>query len=100
VPPAWKKVAKLEESVTDVPTVIVVADKEVVIVGLALLTVRGSQALGTGLLFASPPYTASQLDCPADDVVNGAEFGTVLPLPMTSPDSVNIGVPEQDPTAK
>jgi hypothetical protein len=35
VPPARKKLVIVEESVTDAPTVIVVADSEVVIVGVA-----------------------------------------------------------------
>jgi hypothetical protein len=35
VPPAWKKLAIVEESVTEAPTVIVVADRVDVIVGLA-----------------------------------------------------------------
>jgi hypothetical protein len=35
VPPAWKKLVIVEESVTDAPTVIVVADSKVVIVGVA-----------------------------------------------------------------
>jgi hypothetical protein len=55
VPPAWKKLARVEESLTDPPTVVVVEERRVVIVGLALLTVRGSQALVAPLLFASPP---------------------------------------------
>jgi len=54
VPPAWKKLTIVEESVTDMPTVIVVADRVVVIVGLALLTVRRSQADVAALLLASP----------------------------------------------
>jgi hypothetical protein len=35
VPPAWKKLAIVEESVREAPTVIVVADRVDVIVGLA-----------------------------------------------------------------
>ena len=54
VPPDWKKLAIVEESVTDVPTVIVVADRVVVIVGLALLTVNGSHVEVAALLFTSP----------------------------------------------
>jgi hypothetical protein len=54
VPPAWKKLAIVEESVTDAPTVIVVADSVVVIVGLAFWTVRGSHAEVAALLLASP----------------------------------------------
>jgi hypothetical protein len=55
VPPAWKKLAIVEESVTDEPAVIVVAESVVVIVGLALLTVNTSQVwLRAGLLLPSP----------------------------------------------
>ena len=42
------------ELVRDWPTEIVTADRLAVIVGLALLTVRGSQLLVDKLLFASP----------------------------------------------
>jgi len=54
VPPAWKKLVRLDESVTAVPTTGVVEETLVVIVGLALLTVRGSQALVAPLLLVSP----------------------------------------------
>jgi hypothetical protein len=42
------------ESVADCPTVIVVADKVVDIVGLALLTASDAHPLVAGLLFESP----------------------------------------------
>jgi hypothetical protein len=42
------------ESVADCPTVMVVADKVVDIVGLALFTVSSAHPLVTGLLFESP----------------------------------------------
>jgi len=54
VPPAWKKLAIVDESVTDAPTVIELADNKVVMVGLALVTVRGSQADDAGLFPESP----------------------------------------------
>jgi len=54
VPPAWKKLARVDESVTVVPTTGVVEERFVVIVELAWLTVRGSQALMAPLLFVSP----------------------------------------------
>jgi len=54
VPPAWKKPARVDESVTVVPTTGVVEERLVVIVELAWLTVRGSHALMAPLLFVSP----------------------------------------------
>jgi hypothetical protein len=65
VPPALKLPVRAEESVTELPTVIVVADSVVAIVGLALFTVRGSQGLVAALLLASPEYTAFQENAPA-----------------------------------
>jgi hypothetical protein len=44
----------VDESLTDAPTVIEVAESEVVMVGLALMTVRGSQGDVAGLLPESP----------------------------------------------
>jgi hypothetical protein len=44
----------IAESVADCPTVIVVADKVVDIVGLALFTVSSAHPLVAGLLFESP----------------------------------------------
>jgi len=54
VPPAWKKLAIVEESVTDAPTVRVIAESVVVIVGLAFWTARGSHTLVAALLLTSP----------------------------------------------
>jgi hypothetical protein len=54
VPPAWKLFVRVAESVTELPTVIGFCEKTVEIAGFALFTVRGAQALVTGLLFASP----------------------------------------------
>ena len=50
MPPAWKKLDRVAESVTVVPTTGVVDDSVVARVGLVLLTVRGSQALVAALL--------------------------------------------------
>jgi hypothetical protein len=54
VPPAWKLDANDAESVTEPPTGIEFVDNVVVIIGLAILTRSGSQALVAGLLLASP----------------------------------------------
>jgi len=54
VPPAWKKLLRVAESVTEVPTTGVVVERVVAIVGLALLTVRGSQGDVAGLFPVSP----------------------------------------------
>jgi hypothetical protein len=54
VPPAWKLLVRVAEAVTEPPTCITFGERTVAIVGLALLTVRGAQALVAGLLFASP----------------------------------------------
>lgn len=52
-------------SVTEDPTVIAVCGVvEVAMIGLVLLTVRGSQALVAPLLLASPEYTALKLKVP------------------------------------
>jgi hypothetical protein len=54
VPPTWNPPVIVAESNTEPPTMIGFADKVVVIEGLVLLTVNGSQALVAGLLLASP----------------------------------------------
>jgi hypothetical protein len=54
VPPAWKKLLRVEESVTLVPTTGVVVESVVAIVGLALVTVSGSQGDVAGLFPVSP----------------------------------------------
>jgi hypothetical protein len=61
VPPAWKLLVRVAESVTELPTLIAVCERAVATVGLALFTVRGSQGLVARLLLASPLYTAFQL---------------------------------------
>lgn len=63
-------------------------------------TVRGSQGLVAPLLFASPEYTAFQLNEPPLANVWLAEFGT-LPLVTTTGDPTTVPVPEQvDPVKK
>jgi hypothetical protein len=66
VPPAWKALDRVAESVIDWPTLIAFGDREVVIVGLAFCTVKGSQLEVAALLFTSPPYNAFQLNAPAE----------------------------------
>ncbi len=60
-PLAWKLPVSVAESVTDWPTVIVVGESVVAIVGLALFTAKGSHVLVVPALLASPLYTAFQL---------------------------------------
>jgi hypothetical protein len=59
VPPAWNPPVIVAESETGDPIGLTVADRLVLIVGLALLTVRDAQELIIGLLLASPEYEAS-----------------------------------------
>jgi hypothetical protein len=54
VPPAWNELVSVAESATDPPTVIGLIRREVAMVGLALLTANGSQALVAPPLLASP----------------------------------------------
>src|SRR5712692_1086380 len=66
VPPALLEApVRVAESNTEPPTVIVVADRLVAIVGPFRVTVRGSHALVAALLFISPLYAAFQLYDPA-----------------------------------
>ena len=58
MPPALKPPVRVEESLAVVPTTMLVEDTVVAIVGLALVTVRGSHGLVAPLLFASPLYVA------------------------------------------
>ena len=66
VPPAWNPVLMVAVSWTEVPTLTEVTTvpveslMTVAIDGLALLTVRGSQLLVAGLLFASPLKVAEK----------------------------------------
>jgi hypothetical protein len=93
VPPAWNPPARVEESVTEPPTVIVVADNGVVMVGLALLTVSGSHAEVARLLLASPEYNASKLYDPAGVGVTEAEIG-IRPF-VTVTVEMTVAVPAQ-----
>jgi hypothetical protein len=63
----------------------------VVMKGCALLTVKGSQVLIAGLLFASPAYDAWKLYEPGGEGVTGLESGTILPGPTVA---VETRVPE------
>jgi len=54
VPPTLNPPVRVEESVTEPPAAIAVAERVVAMLGLALVTVRGSQALVAGALLASP----------------------------------------------
>ena len=61
VPVASKPELRVAESTPVIPTTILEEDRAVARVGLALLTVRGSQGEAAPLLFESPLYTAFQL---------------------------------------
>jgi hypothetical protein len=76
VPPAWKLLASVAESVTELPTLITVFDRLVVIVGLVTLILITSHELVAGLLLVSPLYTAIQLIGTTEVNVCEAEFGT------------------------
>ena len=54
MPVAWNPLVRVDESLAVVPTVMLVDETVVVMVGVALLTVSGSQRLVAGLLLASP----------------------------------------------
>ncbi len=71
-------------SVTEAPTVMVAELIAVVITGVALFTVRGSQALVTALLFPSPEYAALNANDPAEAGVTEDETGTELPAPTVT----------------
>ena len=62
---------------------IVVADNTVLMVGLALLTVKGSHGLVAALLFASPLYDARNANDPVALNVTAREFGTIPPVTVT-----------------
>jgi hypothetical protein len=68
---------RVAESLTRLFATIVVAERVVVIVGVALMTVRGSHGLVAGLLFVSPLYVAFQLNWPGVGNVSEGEFGTI-----------------------
>ena len=82
------------ESKAKLPTVIVVADRLVVMLTSFWLTVRGSQALMATLLFTSPLYTAFQLYGPAMSNVLEAEFGTI-PFDTATGDPTTVAAPPQ-----
>jgi len=66
VPPAVPDASvSTAESYTELPTVIVVADRLVAMLGPFRVTVSGSQRLVAPLLFVSPLYAPFQLYGPA-----------------------------------
>src|SRR2546428_12708987 len=54
VPLAWKLLVIVDESETELPTIMTFCERLVLIAGLALFTVRGSQRLVDALLLESP----------------------------------------------
>ena len=54
VPPAWYPPRRVAESLDEPPTVMVVTESRVEIVGFAFATARGSHEPAAGLLFESP----------------------------------------------
>ena len=99
VPPDWKPPVIAAESDTEPPTVIGFAERVVLIVGLALLTVSGSQGLVMALLFASPLYAAFQLYEPALLNPWGVELGTTPFVTLTGDPTV-VAVPVHEPPLK
>ncbi len=71
-------------SVTDEPTMIVAELMVVVIAGVCLLTVNGSQLLVTALLFVSPLYAALNAKLPAEAGVTEEDTGTAFPAPTVT----------------
>ncbi len=71
-------------SVTDAPTVIVAELIVVVIAGVCLLTVNGSQELVTALLLVSPLYAALNANDPAEAGVTDEDGGTALAAPTVT----------------
>ena len=61
VPDALKPFVRTAESVTTVPTLLVVDERLVAMLGEVLSTVRGSQPLVVALLLESPEYAALKL---------------------------------------
>jgi hypothetical protein len=66
----------------------------VVMVGVALFTVRGSQALDAPLLLPSPLYVALKLYEPEGEGVTELDTGTELPAPTVTITS-EVAVPVQ-----
>jgi len=54
VPPAWKKLDSVAESVTDWPTWMEVSERDVAIVGVSFRTAKGSHGEEAALLLLSP----------------------------------------------
>jgi hypothetical protein len=83
-------VVREAESLTDLPTVIEVADSVVVSLGGAGLTVSGSQGLVAATLFASPLYFAWKLKLPVKLNMTGLLFGTTPLVTVTTETSVAV----------
>ena len=89
---------RLPESVTELPTIIVVWES-VVVRDLWLATVSGSHGDVAPLLLASPEYTAFQLKEPVAVNVWDAESGTTPLVTVTGVPTV-VAVPVQVEPAK
>ena len=70
----------MAESVTVAPTGTAEFEVEVVTVGLALFTIRGSQIEFVGLFFESPEYEASSPKDPVELKIIARELGTAPPV--------------------
>jgi hypothetical protein len=92
VPLAWKLLMRVAESDTEPPTVMVVADSVLDRVGLALLTVRGSQGLVAALLTESPLYVSLKLKGPKLLNATDAESGTIAFVTVTVETTVRVPV--------
>src|SRR3989442_623723 len=83
VPAGLNPPDRVAESLAKLFTTIVAGRRVVVIVGVALLTVRISQGLTAGLLVGSPLYVAFQRYKPSEVKVTGLESGTLLLTTLT-----------------
>jgi hypothetical protein len=86
-------VVREEESLTDPPTIIEVADSVVVSLGGAGLTVRGSHVLVAAILFGSPLYFAWKLKLPVKLNMTGLLLGTTALVTVTT-DTTVAAVPQ------
>ncbi len=86
-------VVREEESLTDPPTVVEVADSVVVSLGGAGLTVSGSHGLVAATLLGSPLYFAWKLKLPVKLNMTGLLLGTI-PLVTVTTDTMVAVAPQ------
>jgi hypothetical protein len=86
-------VVRKAESITDPPTVMEVADRVVVSLGGAGLTLSGSHGLVAATLLASPLYFAWKLKLPVKLNMTSLLLGTT-PLVTVTTDTIVAAVPQ------